>query len=105
MKLISKNETQHYCLQCGTSLHLQQIEARWREVCLNCGWIYYQQLKVGAAALIERAGKLLLLRRAHNPGQGAWNLPAGYVEVDEDPARAAEREALEETGLQVYSTR
>ena len=33
-----------------------------------------------------------------------WTLPAGFVDSDEDPARAAERECLEETGLLVRST-
>lgn len=44
--------------------------------------------------------RLLLVRRATPPWQGCWYLPAGYVEADEDPARAAERELWEETGLQ-----
>jgi hypothetical protein len=36
-------------------------------------------------------GRLLLLQRSRDPWRGAWNLPAGYVEADEDPARAAGR--------------
>jgi len=32
-------------------------------------------------------------------------MPAGYVEVDEEPRAAAEREALEETGLVVRAGR
>ncbi len=35
------------------------------------------------------------------PEQGRWTLPAGFVDADEDPRRAAERECLEETGLTV----
>jgi ADP-ribose pyrophosphatase YjhB (NUDIX family) len=31
-------------------------------------------------------------------------MPAGYVEIDETPAQAAEREAYEETGLMVQVT-
>ncbi len=30
-----------------------------------------------------------------------WSIPAGFVNAHEDPARAAERECLEETGLRV----
>lgn len=95
----------HHCLSCGCTLELRMLDQRQRESCPACGWVYYPQLKVGAGMLIEQDGRLLLLQRAQPPWAGCWNLPAGYVEADEDPARAAEREALEETGLVVRATR
>ena len=58
-------------------------------------------LKVGAGAIIERDGKILLLKRNQNPFLNSWNLPAGFVEVDENPGQAAIREVLEETGLRI----
>ena len=91
----------HYCFRCGAALVSRTLEGRRREVCPACGWVHYAQLKVGAAAQIVVEGCLLLSLRAAAPFAGTWNLPAGYVEADEDPARAAEREALEETGLRV----
>jgi len=54
--------------------------------------------------LVEREGKVLLTRRVNQPYQGLWSLPAGFVNANEDPARAAERECLEETGLVVEVT-
>lgn len=91
----------HYCLQCGSKLEPISLEGRDRERCPDCGWVYYPQLKVGAAVLIEQDGKLLLVQRAQTPWQGYWYLPAGYVESDENPTHAAERETFEETGLVV----
>jgi ADP-ribose pyrophosphatase YjhB (NUDIX family) len=35
------------------------------------------------------------------PGQGAWTIPGGFVDFDEDPREAVVREVLEETGYQV----
>lgn len=93
-----------YCLECGTTLQPVQQE-RERLVCPACGWVYYAQPKIGAAALIEVDGSLLLARRAYEPWRGCWYLPAGYVEVDESPAHAAEREVYEETGLRVQAER
>jgi len=89
-----------YCYDCGAQLTWQLIENRHREICPHCGWVYYPQLKVSAAAMVIQDGRLLLIRRATAPWQGCWYLPAGYVEADEDPKRAAERELWEETGLQ-----
>ena len=88
-----------YCMLCGTALQKRKIEKRIRETCAACGWIMYPQLKVGAGAILEKGWQILLLRRSVSPWQGDWNLPAGYVEADENPARAVERETLEETGL------
>ena len=92
-----------YCSQCGAELALAQIEGRQRERCPACGRVAYRQLKVGAGALIQRDGKLLLVRRgpALSAFPGTWNLPSGYCEVDESPRQAAARETREETGLEV----
>ena len=54
--------------------------------------------------LIEDAGRLLLIKRGNDPERGKWSVPAGFVDAGEDPARAAEREALEETSLTVRVT-
>lgn len=68
-------------------------------MCPRCGWVHYHHLKVGAGALIEKADRILLVRRAQEPFPGAWSLPSGYVEADEDPRVAAAREVFEETGF------
>jgi ADP-ribose pyrophosphatase YjhB (NUDIX family) len=91
----------HYCLKCGTRLTLQMFEGRMREVCAACGWVNYEQIKLSAGALVEREGRVLLVQRAYDPWYGCWHFPSGYVEVDEVPKRAAEREVREETGLNI----
>jgi ADP-ribose pyrophosphatase YjhB (NUDIX family) len=53
-------------------------------------------LSVGDAAVIDDAGRILLIRRADN---GLWAMPGGALEVGETPAEGVEREALEETGV------
>lgn len=90
-----------YCMKCGASLRLVQLEGRERSQCPQCGWVFYPQLKVGSAAMIIQDGQVLLARRSHEPWRGYWYLPAGYVEVDETPEAAAIRETLEETGLRI----
>ncbi|MEI5585516.1 MULTISPECIES: NUDIX domain-containing protein [unclassified Agromyces] len=53
------------------------------------------------AAITDRAGRVLLVRRGREPQRGRWSVPGGRVEPDEPLDAAAAREALEETGLDV----
>lgn len=90
-----------FCPLCGTPVIQADRFGRQRTVCPNCGWIHFVDPKVAAAVLVEQEGKILLVRRANSPQRGLWTLPAGFVDAGEDPARAAERECAEETGLTV----
>jgi ADP-ribose pyrophosphatase YjhB (NUDIX family) len=49
----------------------------------------------------DTQGRLLLVRRANDPGRGLWSIPGGRVEPGETDAQAVARELLEETGLTV----
>jgi 8-oxo-dGTP diphosphatase len=91
----------HFCARCASPLEMRHDGGRPRPRCLRCGWTYYAKPALGAAVLIEEDGRILLVRRAHEPVLGWWTLPAGYVEYGEDAAQTAAREALEETGLVV----
>ena len=53
------------------------------------------------AVVTDGQGRLLMIKRGHEPGAGLWSIPGGRIEPGETDAEALVREMLEETGLVV----
>ena len=51
-------------------------------------------------AIIMKDHSVLLVQRKHEPFQGSWALPGGFVEYGETTEHAVMREVQEETGLE-----
>ena len=94
-----------FCPRCAAALTQEHRFGALRSVCPACGWIHFVDPKVAAGVLVLRGNEVLLVRRVNEPFRGLWTLPAGFVNGGEDPAEAATRECLEETGLSVRVTR
>lgn len=90
-----------YCSGCATALEVRESSGAVRPVCPSCGRVVYYDPKVAAVTIISRGGKVLLVRRANQPGYGLWSVPGGYVDRGEVVEEAAVREVQEETGLEV----
>lgn len=95
-----------FCPRCGALLKTAQWskENRPRQICTACGRVNYKNAKPCAGVLVVRAGRLLLVKRAVQPYLGCWDIPGGFLQVDELPSAGAVREAEEETGLNVELT-
>ncbi len=72
-----------------------------RLVCENCGFVFYLGPKLVAGAIFEMEGEIVLVQRDIEPGYGKWTFPGGFVERGERAEVAAEREVLEECGLEI----
>ena len=83
-----------YCPKCATRLEWRSAGDRERPTCPACDFVFYFNPVVGAGALVESDGRVVLVRRGVAPKAGYWSLPSGYVEADELAEEAAvERDA------------
>ena len=57
-----------------------------------------------AGGIVEKKGKILLVKVTNLQGEIVWTFPKGHLEKDETPLKAALREVEEETGWKCRST-
>lgn len=89
----------NYCPKCGTAMETKLEGGRDRPACPSCGFVHFGDFSIGAGAVVIRDDKALLIQRGIEPNRGAWQLPGGYVEADEQIIQAVEREVMEEAGI------
>jgi 8-oxo-dGTP diphosphatase len=93
-----------FCPMCSAPLESRLLKATEppRLVCPSCGFVFYLDPKVAVGTIITAAdSRLVLVRRAIEPGYGLWVFPGGFVDRGEELTTAAIREAREESGLDV----
>jgi len=93
-----------YCPRCGNGLEKRSLKPNEpdRLVCPRCGFVFYIDPKIAVGTVIRsESGRIVLVRRAIEPGYGKWVFPGGYVDRGELLTMAALREAREECGLDV----
>jgi 8-oxo-dGTP diphosphatase len=70
--------------------------------CPNCGLsIHANPAPTASALVLDDEGRVLLARRACDPGAGLWDLLGGFIEEGEEPLAALHRELAEETALEI----
>jgi 8-oxo-dGTP diphosphatase len=93
-----------FCPRCGGGLERRSLKATEPErlVCAACAFVFYLDPKIAVGTIIRTdTQRLVLVRRAIEPGYGKWVFPGGYVDRGEPLTDAAIREAREECGLDV----
>ncbi|XP_048504910.1 nucleoside diphosphate-linked moiety X motif 6 isoform X2 [Athalia rosae] len=75
---------------------------RWLPVHQSCNVPPYAHTLLGVGALVfnENTEEVLVVKEKYSIASQMWKLPGGYVEPGEDIAIAAQREVMEETGIE-----
>ena len=90
-----------YCPRCGSNQFVSNDNGRSFK-CEECHFHLFVNSSAAVACLIlNQEGKLLLTRRAIEPGYGMLDLPGGFVEPMESAEEAVTREIEEELGVKV----
>jgi ADP-ribose pyrophosphatase YjhB (NUDIX family) len=93
-----------FCPVCGGGLTSKLLKAGDPErlVCGACEFVFYLDPKLAVGTIIrDDRNRVVLVKRAIEPGYGKWVFPGGYVDRGEAVEAAAMREAREEAGLDV----
>jgi len=88
-----------YCPRCGRE---PEVAYPRSITCPHCGYgAYYNPKPVACAIPRDAQGRVLLLRRAFEPGAGLWTFPGGFVDLGESVEDAARRETREEMEIEI----
>jgi ADP-ribose pyrophosphatase YjhB (NUDIX family) len=85
------------CPRCGAALE----HGEGTVSCPSCGLREYASPAPTASAVVRDGDRLLLARRAGEPGKGLWDLVGGFMDEGEEPLETLRRELREETGCDV----
>jgi ADP-ribose pyrophosphatase YjhB (NUDIX family) len=86
------------CPRCRAELQHKSVSVK----CPSCGLsVHASPAPTASAILVDEEGRVLLTRRAGDPGEGLWDLPGGFLEEDEDALGTLARELREELGVEL----
>lgn len=88
-----------FCPKCGQPA---DVKFPRRIACSHCGYsAYFNPKPVAGAIPVDQQGRVILLRRGFDPGQGLWTFPGGFVDLGESVEEAARRETSEELQIAI----
>lgn len=88
-----------HCLKCG---YPASKKNRSLFICKKCHFHYYENPRPTVAVILENKNKeILLVKRAFPPKKNWWDLPGGFIQLNETFEEGARREIKEELGINI----
>jgi ADP-ribose pyrophosphatase YjhB (NUDIX family) len=86
-----------HCPSCGAAREAARAQPL---KCSGCGFTLFINTTCATGAFLRRAdGRVLFIRRAHEPAKGRLAIPGGFIDEGETAEAALRREFLEEVGV------
>ena len=92
----------NFCQSCGGKLSSEK--AGWEKVCQKCEFKQFPRIDPVVIMLITK-GNDILLGRSHGWPEKMYSCLAGFIEPGETIEAAAEREAMEESGIKIKNVK
>ena len=92
----------NFCQSCGGKLTSEK--AGWEKTCKECNFKQFPRIDPVVIMLIKK-GNEILLGRSHGWPKKMYSCLAGFIEPGETIEAAAEREAMEESGIKLKNVR
>ena len=100
--MLELKEVYKFCPKCGAPLHQVKMNLF---TCKKCGHRLYINPTPCAAVIIKNnKNEILLVERAVDPEKGLWDLPGGFIDLEESVEESVIREIKEELGLTLNLT-
>ena len=103
MHLSKKMKIFNYCPACGSSDMIFDNTKKFS--CRDCSFTYYHNVAAAVAAILESDNKIVLIKRAKEPGKGKLDLPGGFVDPKESAEEAIKSEIKEELKINLRELR
>lgn len=99
MHISEKVKPFNCCPSCGSSDIFFEDSKKFN--CRKCAFTYYHNVAAAVAAILEYDKKIVLIKRAKEPGKGKLDLPGGFVDPKESAEEAVIREIKEELQIDI----
>lgn len=91
------------CPACGSSDIVFEDNKKFS--CRECAFTYFHNVAAAAGVILEYDKKVILIKRAIEPGRGKLDLPGGFVDPEESAEEAVKREVREELLIDIKEPR
>lgn len=93
----------NFCIKCAGKL---KHKKEGLLICLSCDFHFYLNPKTtNAGILLNEKGEVLLVKRKYPPRKNYWDLPGGFIELNETGEESFIREIKEELGIIIKNSK
>ncbi len=90
-----------FCPNCATKFNTTNLSSK---TCPHCDLHFYiNPSPTTGIVLRNEKGEILLVKRKIDPGKGLWDIPGGFVDLNEDLETSLARELKEELGIDMHN--